>query len=41
MENGGAKYSTPVKPPESSTMTHEESEDIHKNYPNWRTNLTN
>jgi hypothetical protein len=34
MEKGGAKNSTPIKPPESSTMTHEESEDIHNQLSN-------
>jgi hypothetical protein len=29
MEKGFPKISTPIKPPESSTMTQEESEEIH------------
>jgi sugar-specific transcriptional regulator TrmB len=29
MEKGVPKNYTPIKPPESSTMTHEESEEIH------------
>jgi hypothetical protein len=34
MEKGSEKNSTPIKPLESSTMTHEESEDIHNQLSN-------
>jgi hypothetical protein len=34
MAKGGAKNSTPIKPPESSTMTYEESEYIHNQISN-------
>ena len=37
MEKCGAKIYTPIKLLDSSTMTHEESEDIH----NWVSNLEN
>lgn len=34
MAKGGAKYSTLIKLPKSSTMTHEENEDIHNQLSN-------
>jgi sugar-specific transcriptional regulator TrmB len=29
MEKGSPKITSPIKPPEISTMTHEENEEIH------------
>ena len=39
MEMGYAKNNTPIKSPESSSMTHEKMKKCITNYPIWRTKL--
>jgi hypothetical protein len=41
MAKGVPKISTPIKPLESSTMTQEESEEIHNQLSKLEKNLTN
>jgi len=33
--NKDPKFASPIKPPQSSSINHEENEEIQTNYPSW------